>query len=586
MMDFSRRREWKSLLHQSTAPSTMAERTEVNTHSVHAANPTSVGSSSERSASSVTVLSTAAAAGHDTLRSSALEVRVSGFGLSLVVPPCLRLGVRALADYAAHTGNGGGMTDDELVRQDPLQQLHWLHTQQQARLSGHPRLRDSGGLRRVAEPRKVVPSRLGWGECVSTATTVSPPMLDIGIMKDLIDKAEPHALELQEPQSSNADGGGCAAGLAANECDEVKVTDFASVPDVGAGRAARHAAAAAAATATPVHHQTTTITTDSGVGDELLLLPPPPPAILRTALASRAAGSGSGQGTSLAAVRSGLSTWRLDGSWATPQHSITESTRLERVAVAARNSDNGATPPAAAAVLRRLECEIIRQQNYHRGAVIQSREYRAPEVLLGNFCLPSCDVWSMGCIAYELVSGRFLFDCIADRECFATASFRQQQQQQQQQQRQGTERDHTSDSNVGDKGTPQRQDKRDGQSIYLEDAEQDLDVFHLKAIMRLLGPPPVSLLRQQPMGLFVDNFFDSRGDFRFWERCEAEEAGIHLADPYRQLELEYGAGGAAGSGAGRQRSPQLLPPRTLPQRMNDVTTAPLTNSPPPHPLLV
>ncbi|SYZ62371.1 Protein_kinase_domain_containing_protein [Leishmania braziliensis MHOM/BR/75/M2904] len=342
-------------------------------------------------------------------------------------------------------------------------------------------------------------------------------MLDIGMMKDLIGKAEPHALELQEPQSSNADGGGCAAGLAANECDEDKVTDFASVPDVGAGIAARHAAAAAAAaaaTATPVHHQTTTITTDSGVGDELLLLPPPPPAILRTALASRAAGSGSGQSTSLAAVRSGLSTWRLDGSWATLQHSITESTRLERVAVAARNSDNGATPPAAATVLRRLECEIIRQQNYHRGAVIQSREYRAPEVLLGNFCLPSCDVWSMGCIAYELVSGRFLFDCIADRECFATASLRQQQQQQQQQLRQGTERDHTSDSNVGDKGTPQRQDKRDGQPIYLEDAEQDLDVFHLKAIMRLLGPPPVSLLRQQPMGLFVDNFFDSRGDFR------------------------------------------------------------------------
>lgn len=40
---------------------------------------------------------------------------------------------------------------------------------------------------------------------------------------------------------------------------------------------------------------------------------------------------------------------------------------------------------------------------------IQSRYYRAPEVILGVRYSPAIDMWSMGCILYELFTGTPLF---------------------------------------------------------------------------------------------------------------------------------------------------------------------------------
>eukprot|EP01063_Lacrimia_lanifica_P003875 TRINITY_DN1213_c1_g1_i2.p1 TRINITY_DN1213_c1_g1~~TRINITY_DN1213_c1_g1_i2.p1 ORF type:complete len:615 (+),score=254.07 TRINITY_DN1213_c1_g1_i2:1042-2886(+) len=44
------------------------------------------------------------------------------------------------------------------------------------------------------------------------------------------------------------------------------------------------------------------------------------------------------------------------------------------------------------------------------GITMQTREYRAPEILLGASFSCGTDVWSIGCIAYELVTGNFLMD--------------------------------------------------------------------------------------------------------------------------------------------------------------------------------
>lgn len=44
------------------------------------------------------------------------------------------------------------------------------------------------------------------------------------------------------------------------------------------------------------------------------------------------------------------------------------------------------------------------------GVLIQTREYRAPEILLGCDFNPRTDVWSVGCIVYELITGDFLLD--------------------------------------------------------------------------------------------------------------------------------------------------------------------------------
>jgi len=44
-------------------------------------------------------------------------------------------------------------------------------------------------------------------------------------------------------------------------------------------------------------------------------------------------------------------------------------------------------------------------------AVIQTREYRSPEVLLGNPKIGTeIDIWSLACIVFELITGDFLFD--------------------------------------------------------------------------------------------------------------------------------------------------------------------------------
>ncbi|CAJ1028047.1 Protein kinase domain/Protein tyrosine kinase, putative [Leishmania shawi] len=45
-----------------------------------------------------------------------------------------------------------------------------------------------------------------------------------------------------------------------------------------------------------------------------------------------------------------------------------------------------------------------------RGTLIQTREYRAPEVLLGLDFTCATDVWSVGCMTFELITGRFLMD--------------------------------------------------------------------------------------------------------------------------------------------------------------------------------
>ena len=40
---------------------------------------------------------------------------------------------------------------------------------------------------------------------------------------------------------------------------------------------------------------------------------------------------------------------------------------------------------------------------------IQTRQYRAPEVILGMSYDTSCDIWSAACVIFELLTGDFLF---------------------------------------------------------------------------------------------------------------------------------------------------------------------------------
>ena len=45
----------------------------------------------------------------------------------------------------------------------------------------------------------------------------------------------------------------------------------------------------------------------------------------------------------------------------------------------------------------------------HKSSIVNTRQYRAPEVILGlGWSMPS-DCWSVGCIAAELYHGELLF---------------------------------------------------------------------------------------------------------------------------------------------------------------------------------
>ncbi|CAN6674805.1 serine/threonine-protein kinase Sky1p [Trichomonascus vanleenenianus] len=48
--------------------------------------------------------------------------------------------------------------------------------------------------------------------------------------------------------------------------------------------------------------------------------------------------------------------------------------------------------------------------NRHFTNDIQTRQYRAPEVLLGSYWGASADIWSMACMVFELLTGDYLFD--------------------------------------------------------------------------------------------------------------------------------------------------------------------------------
>jgi dual-specificity kinase len=48
------------------------------------------------------------------------------------------------------------------------------------------------------------------------------------------------------------------------------------------------------------------------------------------------------------------------------------------------------------------------EQDYH-SAVVSTRHYRAPEIILGMGWSYPCDVWSIGCILVEFFTGDALF---------------------------------------------------------------------------------------------------------------------------------------------------------------------------------
>jgi serine/threonine-protein kinase SRPK3 len=48
--------------------------------------------------------------------------------------------------------------------------------------------------------------------------------------------------------------------------------------------------------------------------------------------------------------------------------------------------------------------------NHHFTSDVQTRQYRSPEVIIGASYDASCDIWSVACLMFELLTGDYLFD--------------------------------------------------------------------------------------------------------------------------------------------------------------------------------
>ncbi len=97
------------------------------------------------------------------------------------------------------------------------------------------------------------------------------------------------------------------------------------------------------------------------------------------------------------------------------QSTIAETTKTGSTAIV----DSQLPTPAQTQRLDTAEDKAIRVKladfgnacwfDHHYSGVIQTREYRSPEVLLGSKYDSSADVWSLGCMLFELATGDYLF---------------------------------------------------------------------------------------------------------------------------------------------------------------------------------
>ena len=116
---------------------------------------------------------------------------------------------------------------------------------------------------------------------------------------------------------------------------------------------------------------------------------------------------------------------------------------------------------------RRLQSRKKGHANNPLGVILQTREYRAPEVLFGNPITPATDVWSIGCMAYELITGAFLMD-------------------------------------------PKKDPK------HRQKPEEEINGDHVCMMQQLIGEVPVSITKQG--GRHIPTYFNSEGVFRHREK--------------------------------------------------------------------
>lgn len=91
------------------------------------------------------------------------------------------------------------------------------------------------------------------------------------------------------------------------------------------------------------------------------------------------------------------------------------------------NSDHSTFVNSRGRTVRKVKCTDVRLIDFgsatfdheHHSTIVTTRHYRAPEVILEMGWSQPCDVWSVGCIMFELYLGITLFQTHDNREHLA-----------------------------------------------------------------------------------------------------------------------------------------------------------------------
>ena len=102
-----------------------------------------------------------------------------------------------------------------------------------------------------------------------------------------------------------------------------------------------------------------------------------------------------------------LHTLRLVHTDLKPENILLRSSAYQRVPVSSGSKFTKRVPVDS--TIRLIDFGSATFENQHHSTVVSTRHYRAPEVILGMGWSYPCDIWSVGCILLELLTGDALF---------------------------------------------------------------------------------------------------------------------------------------------------------------------------------
>ncbi|KAJ3443544.1 protein kinase superfamily protein [Anaeramoeba flamelloides] len=98
----------------------------------------------------------------------------------------------------------------------------------------------------------------------------------------------------------------------------------------------------------------------------------------------------------------------------TIKNGLSKLVRNEKKPTNENNQSNSSEMKLSSQMIKKIKCKIVDLGNAcwegrQYSSKIQTREYRSPEVILGQRYNCTVDIWSLGCLVFELLTGEILF---------------------------------------------------------------------------------------------------------------------------------------------------------------------------------